>query len=53
MDARYVGHIGVDDFIVSSINNRQPYIETYSESKCAREVAAITHNLMDDQQMKI
>ena len=53
LDARYVGSIETDDFITRSLNNRQPYIQTYPESKCAREVAAITHNLMQGEQVKI
>ena len=53
LDARYVGSIETDDFITRSLNNRQPYIQTYPESKCAREVAAIAHNLMQGEQVKI
>jgi flagellar biosynthesis protein FlhG len=53
LDARYAGFVETDDFITRSLNNRQPYMQTYPESKCAREVAAIVHSLMDDQQAAI
>ncbi len=53
LDARYAGFIETDDFITRSLNNRQPYLQSYPESKCAREVAAIVHNLVNDQQISI
>ena len=51
LDARYAGFVETDDFITRSLNNRQPYIETYPESKCAREVAAIVENLISNRQV--
>ncbi|MCG6911221.1 MAG: P-loop NTPase [Deltaproteobacteria bacterium] len=53
MDARYVGFVEIDDFIISSLNNRQPFMETYPESKCAREVGAIARNLLRGEQVRI
>ena len=53
LDARYAGFVGTDEFVSRSLNNRQPYIQTYPESKCAREVAAIVDNLVSDRQMTI
>lgn len=50
LDARYAGFVETDDFITRSLNNRQPYMQTYPESKCAREVAAIVHSLMGSRQ---
>jgi flagellar biosynthesis protein FlhG len=53
LDARYAGYIETDDFVTSSLNNRQPYMQTYPESKCAREVAAIVDNLIGNKQVTI
>lgn len=51
LDARYAGFVETDDFITRSLNNRQPYMQTYPESKCAREVAAIVENLIGNRQV--
>lgn len=53
LDARYAGFIETDDFITRTLNNRQPYIQTYPESKCAREVATIVHSLISNEQVKL
>jgi len=50
MNASYIGCIESDDFISRSINARQPYMQTYPESKCAREIAAIADNLIHNRQ---
>lgn len=49
LDARYAGFVENDEFITSSLNNRQPYMQTYPESTCAREVAAIVDNLVSNR----
>lgn len=51
LEARYAGFVESDDFITRSLNNRHPYIQTYPESKCAREVAAIVENLIRNRQV--
>jgi flagellar biosynthesis protein FlhG len=53
LDARYAGYVENDEFITRSLNNRQPYMQTYPESKCAREVSAIVDNLVSDRQVTI
>jgi len=53
MNACYVGYIGSDDFISRSINKRQPYMQTYPESKCTREIAIIADNLIHNRQMAL
>ena len=53
LDARYAGFVENDEFITRSLNNRQPYMQTYPESTCAREVAAIVENLLGDRQVAI
>jgi flagellar biosynthesis protein FlhG len=53
VDARYAGFVETDEFITRTLNNRQPYMQTYPESKCAREVAAIVHNLISHEQVTI
>jgi flagellar biosynthesis protein FlhG len=53
LDARYAGFVETDDFITRSLNYRQPYMQTYPESKCAREVATIVGNLVSNRQMTI
>ena len=53
LDTRYVGFIETDDFITHTLNNRQPYMQTYPESNCAREVKVITDNLMQGEQVKL
>jgi flagellar biosynthesis protein FlhG len=53
LDARYAGFVENDEFVTRSLNNRQPYMQTYPESACAREVAAIVDNLVSNRQMTI
>lgn len=53
VDARFAGFIETENFITRTLNNRQPYIQTYPESKCAREVAAIVHSLISNEQVRI
>ena len=53
LDARYAGFVESDEFVTGSLNNRQPYMQTYPESTCAREVAAIVENLVSNRQMTI
>ena len=53
VDAHYAGFVETDDFITRSLNNRQPYMQTYPESACAREVAAIVENLVSNRQVNL
>jgi len=53
LDARYAGFVENDEFVTRSLNNRQPYMQTYPESTCAREVATIVENLLGNRQVTI
>jgi flagellar biosynthesis protein FlhG len=53
LDARYAGYVENDEFVTRSLNNRQPYMQTYPESTCAREVAAIVENMVGNRQVRI
>jgi flagellar biosynthesis protein FlhG len=46
-DAQYVGYIEYDDSVSRSINKRQPYMENYPESRCAKEIGRLTQNLLE------
>jgi flagellar biosynthesis protein FlhG len=53
LHARYVGYIEEDDLIPRCINKREPYIQTYPASRCAKEIARVTENLLNGRLMGV
>jgi len=53
LNARYAGFLEYDDFIPRCINKRQPYLQAYPESRCAKELESLAENLMKDKQVEI
>ena len=53
LNARYAGFLEYDDFIPRCINKRQPYLQAYPESRCAKELGALAENLIHGKQVEI
>ena len=53
LNARYAGFIEFDDFISRCINKRQPYLQAYPESRCAKELRDLADNLIEGKQVEI
>ena len=46
LQARYVGYIEYDEIVPRCINKREPYMQTYPASRCAKEIERITDSLL-------
>lgn len=46
LNTQYIGYIEYDDFITRCVNKRQPYMEAYPASRCAKEIERFTENLI-------
>lgn len=46
LNSKYVGYVEHDDFISRCVNKRQPYMEAYPASRCAKEIERLTDNLI-------
>ena len=53
ISAQYTGYVEHDDFITRSVNQRQPYMISYPNSRCAQEIDRLTQNLLDEKQITI
>jgi flagellar biosynthesis protein FlhG len=53
INALYTGYVEYDEIVSRSVNQRKPYLATYPDSRCAREIERLTGNLMTSQQVKI
>jgi flagellar biosynthesis protein FlhG len=53
LSAGYAGFLEHDDFISRCINKRQPYLQAYPESRCAKELEALAQNLIEGKQVEI
>lgn len=53
INALYSGYIEYDDSVSRCINQRRPYMNTFSSSRCAREIERLTDNLLSGQQVRI
>lgn len=53
LNTQYIGYVEYDDFISRCINKRQPYMETYPTSRCAKEIERLTENLLEGRQLGI
>lgn len=53
INAQYVGYIEYDDVVSRSINKRQPYMLSYPESRCAREVENLASNVIEKRQVRL
>jgi flagellar biosynthesis protein FlhG len=53
LKARYAGFLEYDDFIPRCINKRQPYLQAYPESRCAKELESLAANLIEGKQVEI
>lgn len=49
----YVGYVEHDRFILESIKKRKPFLKHYNQTNCARELERITHNILEDKQIKV
>lgn len=47
----YAGYIEYDDCIRNCINNRIPFMRSYSSSRCAKEIEKLTENLITGKQV--
>jgi flagellar biosynthesis protein FlhG len=52
LDANYVGYIEFDPIISRCINKRQPYMQAYPASRCAREIERLTENLLNGKDIR-
>ena len=52
LDANYVGYIEYDPIISRCINKRQPYMQAYPASRCAREIERLTENLLNGKDIR-
>jgi len=48
---QYVGFIENDDSIRNCINNRMPFMRSYSSSRCAKEIEKLAENLITGKQV--
>ncbi len=46
LNSQYIGYVEYDDFITRCVNKRQPYMEAYPASRCAKEIERLTENLI-------
>jgi flagellar biosynthesis protein FlhG len=53
INALYSGYVEHDNIVSRSVNQRKPYMTTYPNSKCAREIERLTGNLLNGKQVKI
>ena len=53
LNARYAGFLEFDEFISRCINKRQPYLQAYPESRCAKELRSLADNLIEGKQVEI
>jgi len=53
LNSQYIGYVEHDDFISRCVNKRQPYMETYPASRCAKEIERLTENLIKGRHINI
>jgi flagellar biosynthesis protein FlhG len=53
INALYSGYVEYDEGVSRSVNRQQPYMKTFSTSRCARGIERLTDNLLAGQQVKI
>jgi flagellar biosynthesis protein FlhG len=53
INALYSGYVEYDELVSRSVNQRNPYMQAYPSSRCARGIDRLTANLLTGQQVKI
>ena len=53
LNSQYIGYVEYDDFISRCVNKRQPYMEAYPASRCAKEIERLTENLIKGRHINI
>jgi flagellar biosynthesis protein FlhG len=53
LNSQYIGYVEHDDFISRCVNKRQPYMEAYPASRCAKEIERLTENLIKGRHINI
>jgi len=53
LNSIYVGYVEYDDFISRCVNKRQPYMEAYPASRCAKEIERIADNLIEGKHINM
>lgn len=53
INALYSGYVEYDELVSRSVNQRNPYLQAYPASRCARGIERLTANLLSGQQVKV
>ena len=53
LNSQYIGYVEYDDFISRCVNKRQPYMEAYPASRCAKEIEGLTENLIKGRHINV
>jgi flagellar biosynthesis protein FlhG len=53
LNARYVGCIEHDSIVSRCINQRQPFLQAYPASRCAREIERVADNILKEKQLNV
>lgn len=51
--AHYVGYVEYDDCIWGCVNRRQPFMQTYPSTRCAKELGRVAENLLSKREMTV
>lgn len=52
LNAEYSGYVRYDELILKSLNSGRPFFQTYRNNRSAREIEALTLNIMQGRQVR-